>query len=110
MELQHLNLKLYLEHHDTLNLGELMPIFHHWIQGQVCKELLIDVTYYRHVSAEPHMVALRSKSRRLPSVDDPRQYWVTAMTLKRSYPAGVGIDLPKLLRAPLEACERLESR
>lgn len=59
MELQHLNVKLYAERPEGLNLGKFTPIFQRWIQDQVCKdELLLDVADYLHVPAGPGIVLI----------------------------------------------------
>ena len=58
VELQHVNVKLLLENPAELNLDAVIPVFHSWIQGQVCEELLLDVTDYRHVHHGPGVVLI----------------------------------------------------
>ncbi len=53
MELQHVNVKLFVENAKDADLEALIPVFHRWIQNQVCEELLIDVADYRHVHQGP---------------------------------------------------------
>jgi hypothetical protein len=107
MELQHINVKLYLERSDTLNLGELMPIFHHWIQGQVCKELLIDVADYRHVHAGPGVVLIGDEGDY--SVDNTDNRLGLRYNRKKVLPGSNPDRFAQALRASLEACERLEA-
>jgi hypothetical protein len=58
VELQHVNVKLLLENPEELNLDVVIPVFHSWIQDQVCEELLLDVTDYRHVHHGPGVVLI----------------------------------------------------
>ena len=58
MELQHVNVKLYVENPEGTDLEVLIPVFHNWIQDQVCEELLIDVADYRHVHQGPGVVLI----------------------------------------------------
>ena len=53
MEIQHVNLKLHLEHSGAVDLEPLIPIFHDWVREQSCEETLVDVADYRHVPAGP---------------------------------------------------------
>jgi len=58
VELQHFNVKLPFEDPDAIDLGRLIPVFHSWIQDQVCDELLLDVADYRHVPDGPGVVLI----------------------------------------------------
>ncbi len=49
MDLQHVNVKLYLEGGLTVNLERFIEVFHRWIREGVPEGLLIDVADYRHV-------------------------------------------------------------
>jgi len=51
-------LKVYLDEASEVELGEFIPIFHHWIQTQGLDELLIDVADYRHVPDGPGVVLI----------------------------------------------------
>ena len=59
MELQHVNVKLLVKNPQEVDLEPLIPVFHGWIQDQVCEELLLDVADYRHVYAGPGVVLWR---------------------------------------------------
>ena len=107
MELQHINVKLYLEHSDKLNLGELVPVFHNWIQDQVCKEMLIDVADYRHVHAGPGVVLIGDEGDY--SVDNTDNRLGLRYNRKKVLPGSNPDRFAQALRASLEACERLES-
>ena len=59
MELQHVNVKLFLEKPKNVDLDALIPVFHAWVQDQVCEELLIDVADYRHLNGGPGVIHAR---------------------------------------------------
>lgn len=58
MELQHLNVKVFLDASPGLDLWNVVPVFHSWIQDQGMEELLIDVADYRHVRGGPGIVLI----------------------------------------------------
>lgn len=58
VELQHINVKLAFEDPGHIDLGGLIPVFHSWIQDQVCDELLLDVADYRHVPDGPGIILI----------------------------------------------------
>lgn len=58
MEIQHVNLKLHLEHSGVVDLEPLIPIFHDWVREQSCEETLVDVADYRHVPAGPGILLI----------------------------------------------------
>src|SRR5690348_666197 len=58
MNLQHINIKFYLENPETVNLAEYGPVFNSWIQGQRLEELLVDVADYLHVHHGPGIMLI----------------------------------------------------
>jgi hypothetical protein len=58
MNVQHLNIKFYLENPDTVNLAEYGTVFNSWIQQQRLEELLIDVADYLHVHHGPGIMLI----------------------------------------------------
>ena len=56
--LQHINVKLLLKDSQDVDLDPLIPVFHNWIQEQVCDELLLDVADYLHVHHGPGIVLI----------------------------------------------------
>lgn len=56
MELQHVNVKIYVNGDFNADLARFIDVFHQWIRDQVLDELLIDVVDYRHVPAGPGVV------------------------------------------------------
>ncbi len=58
MELHKLGVKVFTENADTLNLLDLIPVFHRWIQARSLDGMLIDVADYSHVHAGPGILLL----------------------------------------------------
>ena len=58
MNVQHINIKFYLEHPEAVNLAEYGPVFNSWIQQQRLEELLIDVADYLHVHHGPGIMLI----------------------------------------------------
>jgi hypothetical protein len=58
MNLQHINIKFYLENPETVNLADYGTVFNSWIQGQRLDELLIDVADYLHVHHGPGIMLI----------------------------------------------------
>ncbi len=58
MNLQHVNVKFYLENPETVNLADYAAIFNAWIQQQRLEELLIDVADYLHVHNGPGIMLI----------------------------------------------------
>lgn len=58
IELQHVNVKLLVKDPQSVDLEAAVPVFHQWIQGQVCDELLLDVADYTHVPDGPGIVLI----------------------------------------------------
>ena len=58
MNLQHINIKFYLENPETVNLVDYGAVFNSWIQGQRLDELLVDVADYLHVHHGPGIMLI----------------------------------------------------
>ena len=58
MNLQHINIKFYLENPETVNLADYGAVFNSWIQGQGLDELLVDVADYLHVHHGPGIMLI----------------------------------------------------
>lgn len=58
IELQHVNVKLLVKDSASVDLEAAVPVFHQWIQGQVCDELLLDVADYTHVPDGPGILLI----------------------------------------------------
>jgi len=58
MNLQHINIKFFLENPETVKLEDFSPVFNSWIQRHVTEELLIDVADYLHVNNGPGLMLI----------------------------------------------------
>jgi hypothetical protein len=58
MNVQHINVKFFLEDSASVDLAEFAAVFNTWIQGQRLDELLIDVADYLHVHHGPGMMLI----------------------------------------------------
>jgi len=58
MNIQHLNIKFYLDNPESVNLVEYGAVFNTWIQKQRLEELLIDVADYLHVYHGPGILLI----------------------------------------------------
>lgn len=58
MNIQHINVKFYLENPETIKLADYAAVFNTWIQKQRLEELLIDVADYLHVHHGPGIMLI----------------------------------------------------
>jgi hypothetical protein len=58
MNLQHINIKFFIENPEAVKLEEYSAVFNNWIQRHVTEELLIDVADYLHVHNGPGMILI----------------------------------------------------
>ena len=58
MNLQHINIKFYLENPEAVNLADYGAVFNSWIQQQRLEELLVDVADYLHVHHGPGIMLI----------------------------------------------------
>ena len=58
MNVQHINIKFFVEHPEEVKLEDYAGIFNNWIQRQVTPELLIDVADYLHVHNGPGIILI----------------------------------------------------
>jgi len=58
MNVQHINIKFFLENPETVNLADYAAVFNSWIQKQRLEELLIDVADYLHIHHGPGIMLI----------------------------------------------------
>lgn len=58
MNIQHLNVKFFLEKPESVKLADFGAVFNSWIQSQLLEELLIDVADYLHVHHGPGIMLI----------------------------------------------------
>jgi hypothetical protein len=106
VELQHINVKLLVKNQESVDLDALIPIFHSWIQGQVCEELLLDVADYRHVQAGPGIILIGHEADY--SLDNADNRLGVRYNRKAVLDGGNQERLAQAVEAALKACQRLE--
>jgi hypothetical protein len=106
IELQHVNVKLLIKKAGEVNLEALIPVFHSWIQGQVCEELLLDVADYTHVQAGPGVVLIGHEADY--SLDNTDDRLGVRYNRKTVLNGGNQKRLQQATRAALSACQRLQ--
>jgi hypothetical protein len=107
MELQHVNVKLFVRNPEEVDLEPLIPIFHGWIQNQVGEGLLLDVADYRHVDAGPGVVLIGHEGNY--SVDNTDHRLGIRYNRKAPLDGSNQDRLKQATRAALTACQRLEA-
>ena len=58
MNIQHINIKLFVENPESVKIAEYAAVFNTWIQKQRLEELLIDVADYVHVHNGPGIMLI----------------------------------------------------
>src|SRR5689334_5067862 len=58
MNVQHINVKFYIENGESVNLPDFYPVFNAWTQTQRLDDLLVDVADYLHVHNGPGMLLI----------------------------------------------------
>ncbi len=106
MELQHLNVKIFVTSPAPINLEPFIGIFHNWIQRRLTDDLLIDVADYRHVVNGPGVVLIGHAANYSLDQSDGR----LGLLYNRKAALAGSIDdrLSQVVRATLLACQRLE--
>ncbi len=105
--IQHVNVKIFAESPERVDLAAALPVFHRWIREEACEELLIDVADYRHVPAGPGVVLVGHEANY--SLDNSRGRLGLLYNRKAPVDAPAEEQLARGLRAALAACRRLEA-
>jgi len=58
MDIQHINLKFYIENAESLKLESFHGVFNSWIQRSLTDDLLVDVAEYLHVHNGPGIMLI----------------------------------------------------
>src|ERR1700688_3000945 len=106
MQLQHVNVKLFVQNPQDADLEPLIPVFQSWIQDQTNGELLLDVADYRHVEAGPGVVLIGHQGNY--SVDNTDNRLGVRYNRKAVLNGSNQDRLEQAARAALSACRRLE--
>jgi hypothetical protein len=105
-DIQHINLKVFVEDAGKIDLADAIPVFHQWIRDGVCPEMLIDVADYRHVAAGPGVLLIGHEANY--SLDNRENRLGLLYNRKAAMDGTFHSRLTQAHGAALEACERLE--
>jgi len=108
VELQHINVKIFVEGDLKVDPLRFIDLFHEWIQEDVLDGLLIDVADYRHVQAGPGVILVGLDADY--SMDNAQNRW--GLRYNRKAPLGGGNEdrLREAVAAAANACLLLERR
>ena len=106
MELQHVNIKIFVEGDLPMAPRQFINVFHNWTAEQSCDELLIDVADYRHVPAGPGVVLVGQQADY--AMDHAENRWGLLYNRKATLEGANADRFAQALRAAARACERLE--
>jgi hypothetical protein len=103
---QHINLKIFIEDAGAIELGDAVGVFHQWIRGSICPELLIDVADYRHVPGGPGVLLIGHEANY--SLDNRENRLGLLYNRKAPLNGTFQSRLGQAHEAALAACDRLE--
>lgn len=105
--------KLFLQEPAEVDLEDVIPVFHDWIQHQRLDELLIDVVDYRHVHNGPGVMLIAHDAHYAMDRTDGRLGLLYSRR-RETHPARNGIQsaterLQSAVQCALAACQLLET-
>ena len=106
MNVQHINIKLFIENPETVSLAEYSAVFNSWIQRHALEELLIDVADYLHVHHGPGIMLIGYEADY--SLDDRAGRLGLLYNRKAQLDGGTQEKLVQAVRAALTAAALLE--
>ena len=108
MELQHINVKIYVAGELPIAPARFIDVFHQWVKDQSLEEMLIDVADYRHVPAGPGVLLVGHEADY--GMDHADERW--GLLYNRKAPVdGCNADrLRQALGCAVRACRLLEDR
>ena len=111
MDIQHVNVKIYVEGDLTVDPARFIDIFHGWIakqaQEKLVDELLIDVADYRHVPSGPGVMLIGFEADY--SMDNIGNRYGLRYNRKAALDGTNEDRLGQALRSAARACRELES-
>jgi len=104
--MQHFNVKIFAREPVEIDLAELIPVFHRWIQENSCDELLIDVASCRHLHGGPGVLLIGHEANY--SLDNAYDRLGLLYNRKAPVEGGPQAGLRQAFHAALHACFLLE--
>ncbi len=106
MELQHVNVKMYVDGDLAIDPAAFIDVFHAWIREHTLDELLVDVADYRHVPAGPGVMLIGHEADY--SMDHAGDRWGLRYNRKAAVDGSNDDRLRQALRSAIHACQLLE--
>jgi hypothetical protein len=106
MNLQHVNVKIFVAGPLAIDAGEFIRAFHRWVADQSMDELLVDVADYRHVPAGPGVVLIGHEADY--SLDQRGHRWGLRYNRKAVFEGSNGDRFQQAISSAAKACQRLE--
>ncbi len=106
MELQHVNVKIYVDGDLAIDPAGFIDVFHEWIREHTLDELLVDVADYRHVPAGPGVMLIGHEADY--SMDNADGRWGLRYNRKAAVDGSNDDRLRQALRSAIRACQLLE--
>ncbi len=106
MELQHVNVKIYVADDLAIDPAAFIDVFHEWIREHTLDELLVDVADYRHVPAGPGVMLIGHEADY--SMDNAGDRWGLRYNRKAAVDGSNDDRLRQALRSTANACQLLE--
>ncbi len=106
MELQHVNVKIYVDGDLVIEPAAFIDVFHEWIREHTLDELLVDVADYRHVPAGPGVMLIGHEADY--SMDNAGERWGLRYNRKAAVDGSSDDRLRQALRCAARACQLLE--
>jgi hypothetical protein len=107
MDLQKINVKVFLEKGSDFPLGDLIPVFHRWIQQDKLEGMLIDVAEYTHVHQGPGVLLIAHEGNYSVDETDGKRGFLYGQ--KRTQARGEQEHLKEIFRRVLKACQLMEN-
>lgn len=108
MDLYKIGIKVFVSNPDAVNLREVIPVFHSWIQQQkIAGHLLIDVHDYSHVHNGPGILLVGHEGNF--SLEESEGRPGLLYLRKQPLPGGLETNLKSVLKTTLDACQLLEA-
>ena len=107
MNLQHVNVKIFVDGVLAVDPRRFIEVFHRWVAEQSMDELLIDVADYRHVPAGPGIMLVGHEADY--SMDNTGNRWGLRYNCKATREGSNADRLSHALQSAAKACSLLES-
>ncbi len=107
MELQHVNIKIFVDGDLAVAPARFVDVFHEWVREQSLDEMLIDVADYRHVPAGPGVMLIALEADY--NIDQTAGRWGLRYNRKSAIEGTNHDRFRQALAGAINACHLLEA-